>query len=195
MHPRRNARSPRTGLGVAALALLVATLVGCGHRYPTPPPVPPLDGIALERFDRVDADLYRSAQPTLADFRLLAERFGIRTVIKLNRGDDEVPPGMTVIERPLRPLHTPSHADLVAILDAIDRAEKPVLVQCSHGEDRTGLVVALHRMRRGESVDVAYADMMRRGFHPYRGLWNAWLRESGWGHHRRRDEPVASSAE
>lgn len=195
MHPRRNAHVPRRALGLAALVLALAALGGCGHRYPTPPPIPPLDGIALERFDRVDADLYRSAQPSLADLRLLGERFGIRTVLKLNRGDDDAPPGMTVIERPLRPLHTPSHDDLEEILEAIEHAEKPVLVHCSHGEDRTGLVVALYRMRRGASVDVAYADMMRRGFHPYRGLWNAWLRESGWGRHHRRDEPVASSAD
>ena len=95
---------------------------------------------------------------------------------------------MPVIHHALSPLVEPSPDELGAILDAIERAPKPVLVHCTHGEDRTGLVVALYRMRRGAPVDAAYADMVRHGFHPYSGLWKAWVRAAGWDA-RQRGQP------
>jgi protein tyrosine phosphatase (PTP) superfamily phosphohydrolase (DUF442 family) len=160
--------------------LLAAWLGGCAGTYPTPPPLPPLDAFQLARFDRVDSGVYRSSQPSAAQLRELARRYGIRTVVKLNRGSEPVPPGVYLIHRPLDPLREPAPADLQAILAEIDSAPKPVLIHCTHGQDRTGLVVALYRMRHGASLESAYTDMMRRGFHPYPGLWKAWLRASGW---------------
>jgi protein tyrosine/serine phosphatase len=74
----------------------------------------------------------------------------------------------------------PTDSDLQAVLQALKECPKPVLVHCTHGEDRTGLVVALYRMQHGDSPELAYADMVRHGFHPYAGVWQAWLRRAGW---------------
>jgi len=153
---------------------------GCAAFYPTPPPAAPLDGAAVPRFDRVDAQVYRSGQPSPQELRELTSRYGIRTVIKLNHGKEPVPPGVAVLRHSLDVMTEPDAATLKDILTAIERSPKPVLVHCTHGEDRTGLVVALYRMRNGASADSAYADMVRHGFHPYPGIWRAWLRNSGW---------------
>lgn len=175
-------RSRKTvGRAAAGLGLLVALGGGgCAASYPTPPAPPPHDGFPLRRFDRVDRDVYRSGQPTAAELRQLVARYGIRTVLKLNHGADAVPPGVTLLHRPLSALRVPEAAALSALLDDLERAEKPVLIHCTHGEDRTGLVVALYRMRRGSSVDVAFTDMVRHGFHPYRGVYGAWQQAVGW---------------
>jgi len=166
-------------------ALLTLTLLaasGCAGLVPTPPPPRPYAGARLPRFDRVDERLYRSAQPTRDTLAEVVARAGIRTVVKLNRGADPTLPGVRLLHFPLDPMVEPPPSRLTEILDAIERAQAdgPVLVHCTHGEDRTGLVVALYRLRRGTPVEVAYADMIRHGFHPYPGVHRAWLRAAGW---------------
>jgi protein tyrosine phosphatase (PTP) superfamily phosphohydrolase (DUF442 family) len=163
-----------------ALVLVAALASGCAGLVPTPPPPPSWGGVRLARFDRVDDKVYRSAQPTRATLAEVVAREGIRTVVKLNRGVDPPLPGVRIVHFPLDPLVEPPLSRLTEILDAIEHAEGKVLVHCTHGEDRTGLIVALWRLRRGTPVDAAYADMVRHGFHPYPGVYRAWLRASGW---------------
>lgn len=167
----------------AALAAALATTSGCAGYYPTPPPPRSLDGVAMRRLDRVDEQLYRGSQPSRAQFDELVKRYGIRTVIKLNpnsEGRDQLPDGVTLVQHPLSAVIVPDPGEVRAILDAIDAAAKPVYVHCQHGEDRTGLIVALYRIRHGARVEDAYLDMMLHAFHPYRGVWGAWIREVGW---------------
>ena len=164
-------------------ALLALLFTGCAGMYPTPPPPPPLDGLPLARFDRVDPGLYRGSQPSAAALQELVARYQIRTVVKLNpttESRDVVPPGVRLIYRPLSAVRVPSPETVHELLETIDAAAKPVFVHCQHGEDRTGLVVALYRIRHGAPVDQAYLDMMLHGFHPYRGVWGAFAREVGW---------------
>ena len=54
-------------------------------------------------------------------------------------------------------------------------APKPIFVSCSLGRDRTGMVVALYRMKRGEmSFEEARREALYYGYRPrYRGLRNA----------------------
>lgn len=153
---------------------------GCAAFYPTPPREAPLDGFTLNRFDRVDAKVYRSGQPSGPELVALKERYGIAAVLKLNHGTDPLPPGVTVYYHPLDVLSEPTPEKLQAILQTLEDSPKPILIHCTHGEDRTGLVVALYRMRHGASTEAAYADMMRHGFHPYPGVFRAWLRSAGW---------------
>lgn len=162
------------------LLLLAAAGGGCAYSVATPPDVRRLDGFPLRRFDRVDAAIYRSGQPTSQQLQELSQRYGIRTVLKLNHGPEVVPAGVTIIHRPLSVMTEPSPAELQEILDTIESSPKPLLVHCTHGEDRTGLIVALYRLRRGLPVELAYADMLRHGFHQYPGVFAAWLRRAGW---------------
>lgn len=162
------------------LLISAVLLCGCAAFYPTPPGSAPLDGFALHRFDRVDAQVYRSGQPSAKELAALTARYGIRAVLKLNHGSDALPPGVAAFHHPLDVLTEPTESQLQAVLQTLEQSPKPVLIHCTHGEDRTGLVVALYRMRHGTSTEVAYADMMQHGFHPYPGVWRAWLRSAGW---------------
>lgn len=138
---------------------------------PTPEPVTP--------------QLWRSGQPIGRDWRELWDH-GIRHVIKLNSPDsiDAVPFGMT-----LEPIHIPDEeaqskidpsvlARIDAALDTALAMGRVVLVHCTAGKDRTGIVVARYRVRKqGWSKDDAFKEWERMGSHSYRGLvaaWNAW---------------------
>jgi protein-tyrosine phosphatase len=179
-------------LGSALVFLAALPLLGCAGMYPTPQPPPPLGGVGVARFDRVSKDIYRSAQPSLRELIEVQQRYGIKSVLKLNRGSDPAPPGISVVNQPLDALSEPSHEQLEEILRAIDQAPKPLLIHCTHGEDRTGLIVALYKMSRlGVPLETAYTDMMRRGFHPYSGVFKAWVREVKWD----RPESLGRSAE
>lgn len=181
MEKDRCSRGRRWGsIGALFILSFGLSMGGCAVVYPTPPPAAPLDGFQLRRFDRVDQTVYRSGQPSAEQLRELSTRYGIRAVLKLNGGADPVPPGVSILHRPLSVMSEPDPAALRSILDDLEASPKPVLVHCTHGEDRTGLVVALYRMRHGVPAEVAYADMVRHGFHPYPGVWRAWLRSAGW---------------
>lgn len=170
-------RLARSALALGLFAVALAAGAGCAATVQTPPP-PSLDGYPLARFWRVDQVVFRSAQPTGAQLAELRDRYGIRSVIKLNGREkrDVVPPGVTLIDEPIGAMREPDPAQLARILDEVERAPKPVLIHCTQGRDRTGLVVALYLRRHGVAVADAEADMRRRGFRPYRGLRAAWRR-------------------
>jgi protein tyrosine phosphatase (PTP) superfamily phosphohydrolase (DUF442 family) len=168
-------RSARPGLVLAAVLLSLGLFLARGVRAGTALP----EGAPVDRFARVSDGVYRSAQPDRAGFEELARRHGIRTVLKLNHGRDDVPPGMTVLHFPVDARTGPGPEQLGRILAALETAPRPVLVHCKSGRDRTGLVVALHRIAHGVPVKEARDDMLRRGFRPYPGLLEAWRQAVG----------------
>jgi hypothetical protein len=176
-------QSERVFTAVLMTAMIV--LSGCSLLYPTPAverfEQTGLDHEGLTRFDRVDGDVYRGSQPHgVRQLQALVNDHKIKTVIKLNAGSEPTVPGVGLIHYPLNAWKTPSADKVKKILDDIDGAKKPVFIHCSQGEDRTGLIVALYRVRHGMTPEAAYTDMVAHGFHPYPGVWKAWVREAGW---------------
>lgn len=108
----------------------------------------PIQSENLGNFYKVSDDLYRAKQPSREGMRELAER-GIKTVLDLRSGtkDDRYAKGTGLVT-----LHYPvpyvniTDAPLIEALRMIRDAEKPVLVHCRHGADRTGMIVALYRI-------------------------------------------------
>ncbi len=102
-----------------------------------------------------EGKLYRSAQ---LNGDLLAEtirKHGIKTVVNLRGGstnDDWYRAEVGIAQRlgvqhldfNLSAGHEASDQDMDAIVAAMDRAPKPVLVHCKNGADRSGLVSALY---------------------------------------------------
>lgn len=166
---------------VALLVSLLGLLAGCAAALPPPGALP---AAGLERFYRVDAGVFRSAQPSAAQFLELQQRWGIRSVIKLNsdsEGLDVVPPGMKVYYHPIDAFGEPSREQLAAIARDLDTAAGPVLVHCEAGRDRTGIVIALYRVRHGSAPADAWAEAMRFGFRRlWIGLEAAFTRETGY---------------
>lgn len=186
-------------LGLSALALM-ALLNLCQFAYAQP--IAPDEVLArvgnqptgiqpeLANFGRVTRNLYRSAQPNSEHLRVLHERYGLRTVISLkSTGHDEYlindlparvmrfslnpqPIGIDTVRR--------DKPNIVRALRALRHAvvQKPTLLHCTNGSDRTGLVTALYRMiYENLPAEAAIREMRQYDFHGYlRGI-PAFIRE------------------
>lgn len=100
-------------------------------------------------------ELYRSAQPTPSQIAFYKKAYGIRTIINLrgeNTGRDwydrEVAAakelGVGHIDFRMSSRQILSQWDAAALLALLKRAEKPILIHCEGGADRTGLAAALY---------------------------------------------------
>lgn len=125
--------------------------------------------------------VYRSGQPTAAELGQL----GVRADLKLNtavEAREHVPAGVELLEHPWSPVGPVDHEDVAAALYDLEHAPRPTLIHCSHGVDRTGLLVALWRVLH-EHVLPAAAWGEWRAFPRERtdGLfYDAFERETGW---------------
>jgi protein tyrosine/serine phosphatase len=96
---------------------------------------------------------------------------GVRTVINLRTRHSEKAEveaaGMRSVEIPMNSMKNIDPAAVRKALSVMtDPANRPVLVHCAHGKDRTGVVVAVYRMKiEGWSEAQAEAEMEAFGFH------------------------------
>ncbi len=137
----------------AARAISIALLIALPwSAFAEAPAVPPPAGI--QNFHKVDANVYRGAQPTPDGLRILA-RLGIRTVIDLRLpregADLEAKTvsdlGLHYVHIPLNGFEAPSNANVVKALGIMeDSSQGPVFIHCRRGADRTGTVVACYRI-------------------------------------------------
>lgn len=134
----------------------------------------PVSGATVANLYRVEADLFRSAQPTSAGFKEL-EALGVKTVLDVagGDGDDQEARGTS-----LRLVHIPMSAwglrddrVLEALRILADPGSRPLVIHCQHGADRTGALVALYRVVvQGWSKQDAVLEMDRGGYH-HSSLW------------------------
>ncbi len=134
-------------------------------------PVPLADS---DNFFQVAKHLYRSAQPSAEGMRAY-EKFGIRTVINLRafHSDAEEVRGteLTLVEIPILTWDAAKDALVIRVLQAIRDAEKPVLVHCQHGADRTGLMMAAFRMVEQDWSKAEALDELRNGGFGFHTIW------------------------
>lgn len=135
------------------------------------------------KFAEVAPGIYRSGQLKESDFQKLKE-LGFRTIISLNdysvtgfpasrEQDWARRAGMDFDWRPMDPWMKPSMRYVVRLKDEMVAAEKPVLLHCHGGADRTGLVIAAYRvMEEGWSVDDAKAEMAKFDFNRWNLDWH-----------------------
>lgn len=97
---------------------------------------------------KVDNDLYRSEQPSKKGFKD-TEVMGVKTVLNLRRLWNNTKKAknfnFNLVNLPLK-AKLLNEDDIVKALSIIQNSEKPVLVHCWHGSDRTGAVVAAYRI-------------------------------------------------
>jgi tyrosine-protein phosphatase SIW14 len=130
---------------------------------------------ALPRFCVVDAALMRGGQPSESGLKELRDK-GIKTIINLRHNDTTVKDegkeaeklGLNYVSIPLDGIHKPSAAAIEQFLKvAQDPKAQPVFVHCEHGEDRTGVMVAIYRQEACKwKADMAYQEALFNGFHP-----------------------------
>ena len=123
----------------------------------------------------VSEHLYRGGQPTREGFASL-KRLGVKTIINLRGNDsnrDRFDDGAFVYHRiPMNGFNPESDQVVEFLRLASDPAAWPVFVHCQHGADRTGVLVAMHRVIiEGWTTEQAVAEMTRAGmrFHPIYG--------------------------
>ena len=103
----------------------------------------------------VPGELYRSAQPTAALIAEYREGYAIKTIINLrgdNTGsgwyDSEVAEarnlGIAHVDFRMSARREMTTAQFNQLMDVFQKAEKPILVHCNSGADRSGLVSALY---------------------------------------------------
>lgn len=153
----------------------------------------------LMHFSDNHTTLYRGGQPEASGWQYLAG-LGVTTDIKLNdpvesfgQGEDTpaTDSGITVVSSTIHPIdygldlrspeqlfEAPTVEEAASIIATMATVRGPVFVHCTHGRDRTGLVVALYRVFvDGVSPSVARTEMVRAGFRSVNyGLDHFWNR-------------------
>ncbi|WP_054006060.1 fused DSP-PTPase phosphatase/NAD kinase-like protein [Cypionkella psychrotolerans] len=139
----------------------------------------PVDLAGAPNLYRVTPLIYRSAQPSAEGFRNLA-KIGVKTVINLRRKVDDSPlaqgTGLALIHIKITTRHVTDEngAKIVLALRALRDAQStdPVLLHCTHGADRTGMIIALWRMLyQGWSRAEALDELQQGGF----GFHAVWI--------------------
>lgn len=136
------------------LGLILGVLCGC-KTNPTSTaagsPIPSQSPIL--NFHLVEDGIYRGARPELAGLQWLASQ-GIKTVINLEDDSDDVQAevaqaktlGIEEITIPMSGFFAPTDDDVADAMIELNRIH-PVFIHCQHGKDRTGLVIALYRVK------------------------------------------------
>jgi hypothetical protein len=140
----------------------------------------------IPNFEQVSPNVWRGGQPSMEGWDYL-KTLGVQRVLKLNEGDEDRMPANSrdmwvtspaiSLERQLGIGNIP----LSELEFDADLMEQGGFVHCEHGQDRTGLVVAIYRVRiQGWPVERAEKEMLDHGFHKELiGLWEAWGRFKG----------------
>lgn len=129
----------------------------------------PLEKEGLPNFYKVSDTLYRGAQPRKTGIKEL-KKLGIKTIInlRLSNTDAELISG-SGIKYYFLPVNTlsPDEYKFSRFLEIIsDPSNCPVFVHCRRGADRTGVAIALYRIKVQKwGVDDALNEMQNGGFH------------------------------
>ena len=186
---------------IFALALAACLAVGAYGAFglTSCKPVSPTTYVqGVPNLVEVAPGLWRSGQPTTRAQWETISALGVKHVIKLNfehEGSDVgalafgmivhtlsiQPEGDTnVIDEIADTFVPPDAENLRKALDIIGTGDA-VLVHCTHGQDRTGLVIGMWRVKAlGWTRERAYAEMLANNFHPIlHGLHEFW-EEGAW---------------
>lgn len=142
--------------------------------------------------------LYRSGQPREHGLTR-ARELGITTIINLRGASKQTRAeeaearalGLNYFNVALPNWGRPQNARVARILEIIEAPESgKVLIHCKEGVDRTGMIVALYRMRyESWSTDKALAEADRSGMRRIQ----VWMRDyaEDYGEHRHKPGPAA----
>ncbi len=121
----------------------------------------------FKRLYRLNDSLYRSEQPKKKGITDL-EKLGIKSVINFRRHKN---PGKSLKGSSLVQVVLPLKAseltedDILKALRLIQASEKPVLIHCWHGSDRTGAIAAASRIVfENWSKERAISELKTKGF-------------------------------
>ena len=126
-----------------------------------------IEGTGLSNLYKVDEKLYRSEQPGRDEMKKL-DQMGIHSVMNVRAACNDKREArntsiklyhIAIVARFI------NYDDIVLVLKQIQASEKPVLIHCKYGSDRTGCIVAAYRMAvNGWSKQEAINEFINGGF-------------------------------
>jgi protein tyrosine phosphatase (PTP) superfamily phosphohydrolase (DUF442 family) len=129
----------------------------------------------LPNFHEVNSSILRSGRPTQAGLAKLKTERGLKTIINLEDAMANVKAeatwakdlGIDYLSFPTKTFSRPNDQSVAQILELLkDQTRYPILIHCHHGEDRTGLMIGLHRVFADQwTAKDAYQEMLDLGFH------------------------------
>lgn len=169
-----------------ALVVVAVLAASCGHvQTIMPGNLPAADLARLYCVDHPACTIYRSEQPSASAFAALVTSYHLKSDLKLNlaiEARDHLAVGVDEIHVPWLPAGPVDHDDIERAIDGLSSSAKPVLIHCSHGVDRTGLLVALYRVKvQHVMASSAWAEWRAFGHgDDLPMLDEAFFRETGW---------------
>lgn len=132
-------------------------------------PAVAIESERIPNLHRVSEDLYRSGFPREGGLVEL-ETLGVKSILELSYFDidsnlpDAKTTSLHIVHYPLLPLGI-EQSMIFEMFDIYKDLEKPVLVHCYHGSDRTGLFVAIYRiLYQNWSKEEAKDELINGGF-------------------------------
>jgi len=163
----------------AAPFLVLSLCAGAASGTPDPPARPadwatPVSGTCVKNLYLIEDGFYRGSQPTAQGFQELQD-LGVKTVLDLagGGGDSVYVPGgpLKLVHIPMTAFELRDDRVLEALRVMVDPANRPLMIHCKQGADRTGALVALYRIVvQGWSKQKAVLEMSTGGFH-HSALW------------------------
>ena len=102
----------------------------------------------FKRLYKVSDGMYRSEQPSKKGFMEL-EAMGVKTILNLrrNKDDNKKARHTSLVLKHIRLKSKEiTEGDILEVLRVLKDADKPVLMHCWHGSDRTGVMTASYRI-------------------------------------------------
>jgi protein tyrosine/serine phosphatase len=149
------------GLGAAALPLLLGAYLG-------------INQLAGNFHVVIPGELYRSAQPSADDIAAYASKYKIRTILNLRNEkrtgwyrDEAIAAknaGVTLIDFPISSDDELPVAQSAKLAQLMAGVEKPLLIHCKHGANRTGLASAIY-VGAVKKLSDTFADLQLSPFY------------------------------
>ncbi len=143
-------------------------ILGMTHRTRNPLPphwAKPLHTPELPNLRQAAPHIFRSACPTEQSEEIL-RRLGIKKILCLCGKGEKFPlfPDIETVHIPMQ-VKKPDPESLKKALRLLEETNENILVHCTHGADRTGLVIALYRIQiQHWSKEEALAEMLEGGY-------------------------------
>lgn len=125
---------------------------------------------------QVGPGVWRGGQPTDEGWTYLLS-LGLTSVVKLNeQSEGRDSPAFSGYYDPISISEQLLKVPTAKVDTAVSHIAPGTYVHCSHGQDRTGIVVAVYRVKHdGWTKQRAEGEMLANGFHKeLHGLWDFW---------------------
>jgi protein tyrosine/serine phosphatase len=134
----------------------------------------PVEAKGVQNLFQINDTLYRSAQPTKEGMRSL-KAMGIKTIINLrpihSDKSEIVSTGLRLERVMVSPWHI-EDKDVVTVMKIVSNKEnKPFLIHCQKGSDRTGLMCAMYRIVFQAWTKKDALDEMVNGGYGFSPIW------------------------